>query len=151
MTKTRWLTRPEQLAWKAYLDSQRLLMATLEKQLNADSTLSFADYEVLVALSDAPEHTIRMSELANTTLTTRSGMTRAMTRLEGLGLVVREKCLEDGRGTNARLLPAGLEALRKAAPGHVASVRENLFDLLDSDEVASMRRIAEKMTRHMTA
>jgi len=89
MTEPRWLTDTEQRAWRAYLDSTRLLLQALDRELVEDSALSLTDYELLVRLSEAPARRLRMRELANTALATRSGVTRAVTRLEEAGWVHR--------------------------------------------------------------
>lgn len=148
---TSWLDPDEQRVWKQYLDSHRMLLAALERQLQADCGLSFADYEVLVALSEAPDRTVRMSELAQTRQSTRSGMTRAVIRLEGLGYVVRSPSADDGRGTNARLTPAGFALLSRSAPGHVQAVRDNLFSLLDAQELAALDRTSAVLIEHLQA
>lgn len=133
-----WLSGDEQLAWRAYLDSTRLLLQTLDRQLQRDSGLSFTDYELLVALSEAPGHQLRMRDLASRTLSTRSTVTRAVTALEKAGLVQRVDCLDDKRGVEAALTAKGIAMLRAAAPGHVSAVRAHLFDLLTEDQVARM-------------
>lgn len=133
-----WLSGDEQLAWRAYLDSTRLLLQTLDRQLQRDSGLSFTDYELLVALSEAPGHQLRMRDLASTTLSTRSTVTRAVTVLEKAGLVQRVDCLDDKRGVEAALTAQGIAMLKAAAPGHVKAVRAHLFDLLTEDQVARM-------------
>lgn len=146
MSEQRWLTAAEQAAWRAYLDSTRLLLRTLDRQLSDDSGLSFTDYELLVRLSEAPDQRLRMRDLADVTLATRSGATRAVTRLEAAGWVRRVDCTDDRRGMNAELTPAGLAKLAEAAPGHVAAVRTHLFGLLEPGDVESLRSIGSRMT-----
>lgn len=89
MESVRWLTDSEQSAWRAYLDSTRLLQRVLDQQLMRDSDISFTDFELLVALSEAPGRQLRMSELADAVMATRSGVTRAVNRLVGAGWVRR--------------------------------------------------------------
>lgn len=133
--ETQWLSDEEQHMWRAYLDSTRLLMRELDRQMSADAGINMPDYEILALLSDAPAQRLRMSELADQTVTTRSGVTRAVKRLTDAGWVRQAKCDEDKRGLFAELTEAGLEKLRAAAPGHVNAVRTNVFDLLSPREV----------------
>ncbi|BBY56620.1 MarR family transcriptional regulator [Mycolicibacillus koreensis] len=130
-----WLSEPEQTMWRSYLESTRLLLRALDRQLSADAGISLSDFEVLALLSEAPQRRLRMSELADSVATTRSGITRAVARLVGLGWVQRAECTEDKRGSYAELTDAGLQKVRAAAPGHVAAVRANLFDLLSARDV----------------
>lgn len=127
---TRWLDQDEARAWRAHLDGVHLLLRVLEQQLMADAGLSFADYELLVALSEAPARRLRMRDLAEVTFTTRSGVTRAISRLESHGWVRRRDCLEDGRGTEAELTAAGRRKLAASARGHVDAVRRHVLDAL---------------------
>jgi DNA-binding MarR family transcriptional regulator len=144
-----WLTGEEQEAWRAYLGSSRLLVQALDRQLTDEAGLSFVEYDVLVVLSEAPGHRMRMRDLADATLTTRSGTTRTVTRLEHAGWVRRVECPEDRRGTEAELTAAGLAKLSAAAPGHVAAVRTHLFDLITARQVAHLRTISSRMRDHL--
>lgn len=129
-----WLDAAEQQAWRAYLDATRLLIQVLDRQLEDDAGISFTDYELLVLLSEASDRRMRMRDLADAALSTRSGMTRAVTRLERAGWVRRVECEEDRRGMYAELTASGLAKLAAAAPGHVAAVRARVFDQLTSAE-----------------
>lgn len=149
MKEPRWLDRPEQEAWRAYLDSTRLLMQALDRQLTADAGLSFADYELLVRLSEAPDRRMRMSDLADVIQSTRSGATRAVARLESSGWVRRVGCASDKRGMHAALTDAGVAKLTAAAPGHVAAVREYMFDLLSTEQVESLQSASSAMREHL--
>lgn len=121
--------------WQGYLDSTRLLLRSLDRQLTADAGISLADFEILALLSEAPGRRMRMSELADLTVTSRSGATRAVKRLTGAGWVRQVRCAEDKRGQFAELIAAGWAKLRQAAPGHVDAVRAGLFDSLSPREV----------------
>ncbi len=145
-----WLNGQEQGAWRAHLDGTRLLHQALDRQLQDDSDLSLTDYELLVRLSEAPGGTLRMRDLADATLSTRSGVTRAVTRAEKAGWVAREECEDDRRGMNAVLTPAGRDKLAASAPGHVAAVRANLVDLLTAAELDELRRIMAKVRDRLT-
>ena len=131
----RWLNADEQQMWRAYLDSTRLLLRSLDRQLTAESGLSLADFEILALLSEAPGHRLRMNELAEGTVTTRSGVTRAVKRLADAGWVQQVKCEEDRRGQYAELTESGVDKVRATAPGHVKAVRAGLFDALSPREV----------------
>jgi DNA-binding MarR family transcriptional regulator len=134
MDGVRWLDATEQQAWRAYLDATRLLIQVLDRQLEDDAGISFTDYELLVLLSEAADQRMRMRDLANAALSTRSGMTRAVTRLERAGWVRRVECEEDRRGMYAELTASGLAKLAATAPGHVAAVRAHVFDKLTPPE-----------------
>lgn len=132
---TAWLSEDEHRMWRAYLDSTRLLLRALDRQLATDSGITLSDFEALALLSEAPEHRMRMNELADITVTTRSGVTRAVKRLTDAGWVRQVKCDEDKRGLYAELTESGHDKLKQAAPGHVNAVRTNLFDLLSPRQV----------------
>ncbi|OZD07192.1 MarR family transcriptional regulator [Rhodococcus sp. 06-235-1A] len=148
MESTRWLSQDEQLAWRAYLDATRLLLRDLDNQLTRDSGISFTDFELLVVLSEAPDRRRRMSELADAVTTTRSGVTRAISRLVECGWVRRVKCDDDKRGMSAELTEAGLKTLASASPGHVEAVRRNMFDLVDPKDLAALTRTFSAMRNH---
>jgi DNA-binding MarR family transcriptional regulator len=139
----RWLTRDEQAAWRSLLSAVALLNGQVEAQLQRDNGLSHADYEILVRLSEAPKHALRMSELADRTLFSRSRLSHAVGRLERAGLVRREPYQEDRRGLCAVLTAQGLRTLEAAAPGHVETVRRALFDALTKDQIEQLSGIAQ--------
>ena len=145
----RWLSDVEQTAWRAYLDGTRLLIQALDHQLSAESELSFTDYELLVRLSEAAQGRLRMRDLADATLSTRSGITRAVTRAERAGWVKRVVCDDDRRGMNAELTEAGREKLAASAPGHVAAVRANLLDLLTPEQLGQLTEIGGRLRQHL--
>ncbi len=134
----RWLSPEQQVSWRSYLLGAARLTEALNRQLERDSGISLSEYEILVRLSEAPEHTIRMSELADAVVQSRSRLTHTVTRMERQGLVRRETCAEDGRGVNCVLTDEGYEFLRQAAPGHVTAVREHLVDLLTDEQMATL-------------
>lgn len=146
-----WLSEPEQAAWRAYLDSTRMLFAALDRQLASDSDLTLTDYDILVRLSEAPEGRLRMRELADLTLSTRSGVTRAVTRAEQAGWVRRVECEEDRRGMNAELTPAGRAKLAASAPGHVRAVREMLIDQLTPEQLGQLTEIGRQVQEKLGA
>ncbi|MBB3082867.1 MarR family winged helix-turn-helix transcriptional regulator [Geodermatophilus sabuli] len=145
----RWLDAEEQRAWRAYLYSAQLLLDRLDRELTHETGISHAYYEVLVALSETPGRRMRMSELADRCLSSRSRLSHAVSRLEERGWVRREVCAEDGRGLLAVLTDEGFAALAAAAPVHVESVRTHLFDQLTPEQVAAMRDLGETLLRHL--
>ena len=146
---TRWLTADQQRSWRCFLEAHRLVFARLERQLQAHHDLSHWDYEILVRLSEAPERRLRMSELAEATLSSRSRLSHAVARLERLGWVEREACPDDKRGTIALLTDAGFDALANAAQGHVSEVRAALVDRLSESEFAELGRICAKLVEQL--
>jgi len=140
-----WLTDDEQAAWRAYLLAFQLLWEDLDRQLQRDAGLAHSHYGILVALSEAPCHRLRMSDLAQLQRYSQSRLTHAIARLERDGYVVREQCPTDRRGQNAVLTPAGMKALEAAAPGHVAEVRAKVFDRLSDAQVAALRDVCENL------
>ncbi len=148
-TAPRWLGVEEQKAWRALLYSTQLLMDRLDRELTRETGISHAYYEILVALSEAPERMMRMSELADRCLSSRSRLSHAVSRLEERGWVRRQVCPDDGRGQLAVLTEEGFAALDAAAPVHVESVRTHLFDQLTPQQVENMRDLGETLLRHL--
>ena len=140
---TRWLDAREQKAWRALMLTTHLLDETLDRQLQRDAGMPHAYYGLLVRLSEAPERTMRMGELASWMHYSQSRLTHAVTSMERSGWVARRSCPTDRRSQLVTLLDAGLEALRVAAPGHVAEVRAAVFDKLSAAQVEQLREICE--------
>ncbi|ARF82965.1 MarR family winged helix-turn-helix transcriptional regulator [Kitasatospora aureofaciens] len=136
MNEPRWLDRDEMAAWRGFVVASNLLNRRLERQLKEDSGLSHQQYEILVHLSAAPGDSLRMTELADKLVTSKSGLTYQVTQLERMGLVARRSCPSDVRGVIAELTGQGREMIRRAAPGHVALVRELLIDVLTREQLA---------------
>ncbi|MVU79675.1 MarR family transcriptional regulator [Nocardia sp. ET3-3] len=120
------------------MDGSQRLMADLNRQLQQDSQLSFADYRILVKLSEAPGRSLRMSDLADGVLSSRSRLTHQIRRMESQRMVRRVAAEDDGRGVLAQLTDEGLRRLRAAAPGHVAAVRRFFVDLLTPQQLAAV-------------
>ncbi|MCW6005154.1 MarR family transcriptional regulator [Micromonospora sp. CPCC 205371] len=146
---TRWLNAEEQRTWRAFLHSSRALFDTLDRELQRDAQMPHAYYEILVRLSEAPERTMRMSELAEATSSSRSRLSHAVARLEESGWVRRRDCPTDRRGQLAVLTEHGFEVLVAAAPGHVEGVRSHLFDQLTPQQVSQLREISEALLGHL--
>lgn len=141
-TGTRWLSEDEQQVWRDFVAATGRLNAHLETQLQRESGMPYTYYEVLVRLSEAPDNTLRMSELAEACHGSRSKLSHAITRMEVSDWVRRTSCPTDKRGSFATLTPQGLHALERAAPGHVTAVRRYLFDVLTPEQVESLGRIS---------
>lgn len=143
MTAPRWLTEPEQRAWRAYLEATYLLFDALDRQLSQDAGIPHAYYEILVRLSESPDRTMRMGELADRTRSSRSRLSHAVARLEERGWVERIDCPTDKRGQLAHMTDDGFAALAEAAPGHVEAVRGHLIDRLTPEQIDQLRGIGE--------
>ena len=146
---TRWLSDDEQAAWRAWVAASLLLPDRLSRDLQDEAGISLADYEILVHLSESPDRRLRMSELADRTLSSRSRLSHQVDRLTDAGFVDREPCSEDRRGYFAVLTPRGWDFLVASAPTHVASVREHLVDVLTPDEFAELGRLCAKVTERL--
>jgi DNA-binding MarR family transcriptional regulator len=149
MTEPRWLDEEEQRTWRAFLYASKALLERLDRDLEADSGLPSAYYEILVRLSEAPDRTMRMSELADRAQSSRSRLSHAVARLEEMEWVRRESCPTDRRGSYAVLTDEGFAALSAAAPHHVESVRTHLFDQLTPAQLAELRTISETVLDHL--
>jgi len=144
-----WLTDDEQRTWRSFVAATRSLFDQLDRELQRDAGISHADYEILVRLSEAPGRSLRMSDLAERTGSSRSRLSHAVAGLEGQGRVRRERCPTDGRGTIAVLTEHGAAALREAAPGHVRGVRRHLFDQLGPTQQRALRIISDAVLGHL--
>jgi DNA-binding MarR family transcriptional regulator len=145
----RWLDAEEQKAWRAWLYGTLLLQDQLDRELTRETGISHAYYEILVQLSEAPGRMLRMSQLAERSLSSRSRLSHAVSRLEERGWVRRQVCEDDGRGQLAVLTDEGFAALQAAAPVHVEGVRTHLFDQLTPEQVTALRGIGETLMRHL--
>lgn len=137
----RWLGDGEQQAWRAYIGGSQRLLEVLNRELVDTHGVSFGEYRILVLLSEAPGGALRMSELAEGLVSSRSRLTHQVRRMETDGVVRREDCESDGRGVLAVLTDVGRARLAEIAPTHVAGVRTHLVDLLDADDLAALDRI----------
>ncbi|HUB22480.1 MAG TPA: MarR family transcriptional regulator [Streptosporangiaceae bacterium] len=133
-----WLTDEEQQAWRATIQLSQLLMRQLDRDLTAHG-LNSRDYEILVELSEAPDHRLRMTDLADATSQSRSRLSHQITRMEKRGLVRRDDCEGDKRGTFAVLTKAGFGAIESVAPYHVENVRRHYIDRLTAQQQEEIR------------
>lgn len=147
MSEIRWLSEREQDIWRSFLSATLGLTDALARQLQRDAGMPHAYYEILVALSEAPDRTLRMSELAGVRNSSRSRLSHAVARLEEAGWVRRRDCPTDKRGSFAMLTDEGYAALEAAAPGHVNEVRARLFDQLTPEQVEQLGEISRAIQR----
>jgi DNA-binding MarR family transcriptional regulator len=140
---TRWLDETEQRTWRSFLATSELLYAALDRQLQRDAGMTHGTYVVLAMLSEAPDRSLRMTDLARLANSTPSRLSHAMARLEERGWVTRCRAEADGRGTVATLTDAGWEVVAATAPGHVSAVREHLFDRLTPEQVRALGGICD--------
>ncbi|SFO94200.1 DNA-binding transcriptional regulator, MarR family [Saccharomonospora viridis] len=150
MSTPRWLTEKEQRVWRDFSAAIDMLRGHIEAQLQRDAGMPTTYYAVLVALSEAPGHVLRMSDLATATRSSRSRLSHAVARMEAKGWIRRTACPTDKRGAFAHLTEAGLEAIRAAAPGHVEAVREGLFDVLTPEQVRQLGAISAAIIDRLT-
>jgi DNA-binding MarR family transcriptional regulator len=143
--QARWLTADEVKSWISIVRLTMWLPWSIDQQLQHDSGLRMVEYQVLAMLSESPEHTMRMSSLAEVTNASLSRLSHLVTRLEGKGFVHREPDPVDGRYTNAVLTPAGLRMLEGAAPRHVEHVRALVIDVLTPEQLRRLARDAERI------
>ena len=125
------------------------LHSQLASDLLAESGLSYADYQILVHLSEAADRRIRMSDLAVRLDWSKSRVSHQVARMEARGLLRREECPSDARGAFAVLTNAGMDQIRSAAPGHVESVRRHFIDLLDRSDLEALTAIARRVLEHL--
>lgn len=150
MSEPRWLTEPEQRAWRGYRRMRALLDLQLSRDLARDSGLSETDYDVLSSVSEAPQQRLRLTELASWMMWSKSRLSHHITRMQQRGLVDREECETDGRGSVIVLTERGLRTIEAAAPAHVASVRRHVIDLLTPDELRALATLSRRVVDHLT-
>jgi DNA-binding MarR family transcriptional regulator len=144
-TTPRWLNPAEMKAWRHYIIASRRLYDALDEALDHHE-LSMADYEVLAQLSDAPDRRMRMSELADVAMLSRSRLSHRIKVMEKAGWVKREACPDDKRGYFAVMTAKGWKAIVAAAPDHVHSVRSRFIDHLTKDDQRVLAEIFERVT-----
>jgi DNA-binding MarR family transcriptional regulator len=139
------LTARELGAWRAFLRAHSIVSRKLEAELVAEHDLPLASYDVLLQLAEAPGRRLRMTQLADRVLLSRSGLTRLVDRLERDGLVERQACPNDARGTLAVVTDSGLGRLRAAAPTHLRGVGEHVTSRLTDAELDRLRELMGKL------
>jgi DNA-binding MarR family transcriptional regulator len=147
-SEPRWLNAAEMKAWRRYIIASRRLLEALDDDLAAHD-ISMSDYEVLAQLSEAPDRRMRMSELADVAMISRSRLSHRIKVMEKAGWVKREACPIDKRGYFAVMTPKGWKAIVAAAPDHVASVRERFLDALDKGDQKVLAEIFERVAERI--
>ena len=148
---TEWLNEQQQQHWRAWLAANTLLLDAFSRDLQESHGLTMADYEILVRLSESADRRMRMSDLAEATLSSRSRLSHQIDRMERAGLVERVPCPDDKRGYFAVLTTTGWDTLVAAAPCHVDSVRERIVDVLTPEEFAALGKASKRLLDHMGA
>lgn len=143
MARSRWLSRREQRAWRGFVLMQQQLLRRIGRDLQRETGLSAADYEVLVQLSEAPNGRLRAFELGGMTQWEKSRLSHHITRMADRGLVKRESCPTDSRGAFIVMTAAGRKAIEAAAPRHVEHVRQWFVDALTPQQLDALAEIAE--------
>lgn len=138
-----WLDSEQQQHWRTFLIGSWALLNALERDLEESAQLSMSEYEVLVRLSEAEDRSLRMSQLAEQVVASRSRLTHTVRRMEQAGLVLRRSSAGDRRGVDCILTDDGYARLVAAAPHHVASVRARLVDVLDAADFARLGAMFE--------
>lgn len=146
---TRWLSQRELASWVRLVAVMELLPGVLDAELRREAELTHYDYYVLAVLSEAPQRTLRMSELARLTNATLPRLSHVVSRLESRGFIERLACPKDGRATNARLTEEGWTKLRRTAPGHVETVRQYVTDALTPEQIDQLRDISEALLERL--
>lgn len=139
------LSTEELGAWRGLLRVHAELVRELDAELAAVHDLPLSSYDVLNTLESAPNRKLRMAELADTVLLSRSGMTRLVDRLVKAGLIERDTCTDDGRGTYAKLTDKGAEALDHARPTHLEGVRERFLRHFTREELELLGELWERV------
>ena len=148
MAEVRWLDEDEQNAWRSYVRATRLLDGAIQRDL-ACHGFSHDEYEILVALSEQPCRSARMSELAETVVNSRSRLTHTVGRLESRGYVRREASPDDRRGVLCVMTDEGFQVLELAARSHVSGVRENLLDQMSREDFLALGAALDGVRRHL--
>lgn len=145
MEETEWLDEEEGLIWRSFIEARARVVHQLDQALKHESEMSIDDYEVLVVLSEAPDHRMRMVALSEQLVHSQSRLTQRIDRLVKRGWVRREPCQDDRRGTLALLTADGLAVLEATAPGHVNRVRSLLIDLIEPSERAVVAEVLQRV------
>lgn len=142
-TEPHWLSAPEQRAWRAFIYGATSVLEELSRVLETDPEidLTLQEYEILVRLSEREGSRMRMSDLADQVVHSRSRLTHTVARLERRGILERVRCAADGRGREAVLTPEGRDLLERAAPAHVSSVRAALLNRVGTEDFLTLGRI----------
>lgn len=150
-SETRWLDADQQAVWRAFIVGSTLLMDTLDRELRSAHGISLGEYEILVRLSEMPDRTLRMAQIAESMRHSRSRVTHTVTRMEKAGLIHRCAASGDKRGVDAVMTAAGWELLKAAAHTHVTGVRAHFVNLADPTDYAAMGRVMNAVSDRLVA
>ena len=139
------LSEVERGAWVGFLRAHHVLVADLDDELRREHDLPLTSFDVLAQLDNAPGRQLRMSELADAVLLSRSGLTRLVERLESRGLIERRECTEDARGAFAVLTEQGEARLRDARATHLTGVRERFLERFDDQELRRLGQLWDRV------
>ncbi len=151
MTMSGWLTEDEQRAWRGLLQMTAQLNARMNRQLQNDFGMSLADYDVLVVLSEAPAGRLRVFEITDALAWEQSRVSHHLARMQRRGLIAREECAADARGAFVVLTETGRAAIERAAPAHVETVRELVFDGLSPDQLTALTAVTSRVLERLQA
>lgn len=149
MAEPRWLNEREARAWRSYRKMSELLDLQISRDLSTETGLSSADYTVLVVLSEATDHRVRLLELCERMLWSKSRVSHQLTRMEHRGLVRRAAHPDNSRAVDAVLTAEGLRLIKAAAPRHVESVRRLFIDLLTDDQIDVLGDLSETVVARL--
>lgn len=149
--RTRWLDADQQQNWRAFIVGSTLLMDTLDRELRQAHNVSMAEYEILVRLSETPDRTLRMAQIAESMQHSRSRVTHTVSRMEKAGLLRREAASDDKRGVDAVMTEKGWKLLQEAAHTHVTGVRAHFVDVADQQDFAAMGRVMNAVSDQLLA
>lgn len=138
-------------AWRGFIGAQARVVPALDSELAREMGLNLSQYEVLLRLNEAPDHAIRMTDLAAQVVMSPSGITRAVDQLERRGLVERRVCASDRRGFLASLTAEGKSQLRRASAVHVRGIREHFTNKLTPDQLAQLANLLEIVVAEVDA
>lgn len=147
--ETPWLDQDQQHVWRSFLGGVTVLMDQLDRDLRTQHGLSMAEYEILVRLSEAPNRSIRMAELAAAVAHSRSRVTHTIARLERDGIVTRGQCSTDGRGVSATLTDHGFGVLEQAAHTHVSGVHAHFVSQASSEDFQAVGRVMQSVLKDL--
>jgi len=148
---SRWLTEDEQRAWRGLVQMTSQLNARMNRQLQEEYGVSLADYEVLVVLSEAAEGRCRVFEIASALAWEQSRVSHQLARMQRRGLVARQECPSDARGAFVVLTGTGRAAIEQAAPAHVETVRQLIFDDITPEELAALTTLTSRVLDRLQA
>lgn len=144
------MNEQESAAWLGLIAVSQLLPTALDAQLQRDSQLTHFEFFAMTVLRFAPQNTLRMTALAETTASTLPRLSHVCSRLEQRGLVERFPCSEDRRATNVRLTPEGRRSLIRATPGHIATAHHLVIDALTPTQLDALAEVTTAILARLT-